>query len=164
MRMLTRTGQILLTFYCLGLIGCAEHVPEPILVPQGVPHISWEIQRGTRDNPDQDFVCHSDPRTDCVVAVTSAKEDVFATVHVYYHPGATPIRYTGSIEVGFFDESHTFRPNATVQPGGKPTGQTIADRVTKTPGVYDVRLEVVATVLEGGRSQSLRDQFKVVIK
>ena len=149
---------------CLGVFSCAEHVPEPVLVPQGVPHISWEIQRGTRDNTDQEFVCHSDPRTDCVIAVTGSKEEVFATVHVYYHPAATPIRYVGSVEVGFFDDPHTFRPDMTVQPGRKPTGQTIADRVTSKPGVYDVRLEVVATPPEGGRSQNLRDQFKVVIK
>ena len=152
---------------CLGVFSCAEHVPEPVLVPQGVPHISWEIQRGARDNLDQDFVCHSDPRTDCVIEVTSATEDVFATVHVYYHPAASPIRYTGSIEIGFFNgtaESHAFRPDMTVQPGGKPMGQTIADRVTKKPGVYDVRVEVVATPLDGGRSQSLRDQFRVAIK
>lgn len=159
--------KVLLLMSCLAAFGCAEHVPEPVLVPQGVPHISWEIQRGTRDNADQDFVCHSDPRTECVIVVSGEKEDVFATVHVYYHPAATPTRYTGSVEMGFFDgatESHTFRPNLTLPPGGKPMGQTITDRVTKNPGVYEVRLEVVATSVDGGRSQNIRDQFNVTIK
>jgi len=75
---------------------CAKRVPEPVGVAPGTPHISWIIMSGDRDNPDQEFVCQSDPRNDCVVPVSRPDAQVFADVHFYYHGAGAETKYTSA--------------------------------------------------------------------
>ena len=62
--------------------GCAERVPEPVLVPHDVPHISWNIHSGDAEYARRSVVCQSDPRTECVVPASREGQKVFATVHI----------------------------------------------------------------------------------
>jgi hypothetical protein len=79
---------------------CAKRAPEPAGVVRGTPHISWIIMSGDRDNPDQEFVCQSDPRNDCVLPVSRPDTQVFSDVHFYYHGAGAETKYTGSIDIG----------------------------------------------------------------
>lgn len=132
--------------------GCAEHIPEPVLVPQGAPHLSWNIHSGDAEDPGRNVICQSDPRTDCVVPASRDGRKVFATVHLFFHPAATETRYTGTVEVGFFDQVHEMTPNSTVKPGDAPTHHHINYIVTTKPGTYPLRIAIVATARETGQS------------
>ena len=97
--------------------GCATHVPEPAVSIPGTPHVSWIIMSGDRDNPDREFVCQSEPRTECVVPVSRPDARVFSDVHIYYHGAGAETKYTGSIQVGFFNRLDT--ASAMVPSSGK---------------------------------------------
>src|SRR5258705_12210054 len=81
---------------------CGMRIPEPGGIPPGTPHISWIIMSGDGDNPDRDFVCQSDPRSDCVLPVSRPDGQIFSDVHFYYHAAGAETKYTGSIGIGFF--------------------------------------------------------------
>jgi hypothetical protein len=146
------------------LSGCAERVPEPVLVPHDVPHISWNIHSGDAEDATPDVICQSDPRTACVVPASREGRKVLATVHMFYHPAATETKYAGTVDVGFFDEVHDMTPNSTVKPGAKPTHHTITDIVTSKPGTYPLRIAIVATSTQTGQDQNIRDEISVVVR
>jgi hypothetical protein len=146
---------------------CARRVPEPTGVAPGALHISWVIMSGDGDNPDQEFVCQSNPRNDCVLSASRADAQVFSNVHFYYHGAGPETKYAGSIDVAFFQgtpDARTIKANATV-----PKGQTIANHsvsgiVTSTAGSYPVTFTFVATVTQTGTSQPIRETVPVVVK
>ena len=147
--------------------GCVRRVPEPPGVAPGVPHISWVIMSGNRDNPDQDFVCQSDPPNDCVVPVSRPDARVFSDVHFYYHGAGQETRYTGSIRIGFFQgapESHEISTNITVKKNESITNQSVVDIVTTTPGRFTIAIDLVATSTPTGRSDPIRQEIPVVVK
>src|SRR6185295_20388622 len=88
---------------------CARPVPKPAGVAPGTPHVSWVIMSGDGDNPDQEFVCQSEPRSDCVIPVSRPDTQVFSDVHFYYHGAGAETKYTGAIDVGFFQGSPAAR-------------------------------------------------------
>jgi hypothetical protein len=146
---------------------CAKRVPEPVGVTPGTPHVSWVIMSGDRDNPDQDFVCQSDPRNDCVVPVSRPDALVFSDVHVYYHGAGAETKYAGSMQIGFFrgsTEARNIQTNITVQKTESITNQSVTGIVTETPGNYAVGFELVATSTDTGKSQPIREQVAVVVK
>jgi hypothetical protein len=145
---------------------CVTRVPKPAGIASGTPHISWVIMSGDRDNPDQDFVCQSDPRSDCVVPASRPDAQVFSDVHIYYHGAGADTKYTGSIDVGFFQgppESHRLQPNITVKKTDSIANQSVVGIVTATPGTYAVTFAIVAAVT-GGNSQPIREQVPVAVK
>ena len=83
-------------------LGCATRVPRPAGVPPGAAYVTWIIMSGNRDNPDQDFVCQSDRKDECVIPVSRPDAQVFSDVHFYYHAERADTTYAGSMEVGFF--------------------------------------------------------------
>jgi hypothetical protein len=146
---------------------CAKRVPEPVGVAPGAPHVSWVIMSGDRDNPDQDFVCQSDPRNDCVVPVSRPDALVFSDVHVYYHGAGAETKYAGSMQIGFFRgaaESRNIQTNITVQKTESITNQSVTGIVTETPGNYAVAFSLVATSIDSGITQPIREQVSVVVK
>jgi hypothetical protein len=147
---------------------CAKRVPEPVGVAPGTPHVSWVIMSGDRDNPDQDFVCQSDPRNDCVVPVSRPDAQVFSDVHVYYHGAGAETKYAGSMQIGFFrgaaESSRNIQTNITVQRTESITNQSVTGIVTDTPGNYALAFSLVATSTDTGRSQPIRQQVPVVVK
>ena len=145
---------------------CATRVPRPAGGVPGAPHVSWVIMSGDRDNPDQEFVCQSDPRTDCVVPATRPDAQVFSDVHFYYHGAGAETKYTGSIDVGFFQgspESRKIQANTTVPKTESITNHSVTGIVTAMPGSYPVTFALVANVAGTG-SQTIREEVPVAVK
>src|ERR1700738_4292154 len=82
---------------------CATRVPQPTGGPPGTPHVSWVVMAGDRDNPDAQFVCQSDPRNACALTASRPNAPVWSSVYFYYHGVGAEVKYTGSIQVGFFE-------------------------------------------------------------
>ena len=146
---------------------CANRVPQPAGGVAGAPYVSWVIMSGDRDNPDQAFVCQSDPRTDCVVPVSRPDAQVFSDVHFYYHGTGAETKYTGSIDLGFFQgspESRKIQANTTVQKTGTIINHSVTGIVTAMPGSYPVTFALVANVTDTGKSQTIREQVPVAVK
>ena len=162
--------QVLYVFTLCGLAtsaGCVRHVPEPTGVAPGAPHISWVIMSGDRDTPDQDFVCQSDPRNDCVVPVSRPDAQVFSDVHFYFHGAGPETRYTGTIQIGFFRDAGSGGPNRTditVKKNESITNQSVTGIVTVTPGTYAIKIDLTATSAQTGQSQPIREQVSVIVK
>lgn len=153
--------------FLLSAAGCAERIPEPVLKPHDVPHVSWEVHVGGLQGGRETTVCRSDPRTQCVVPATTESRKVFAMVHFFFHPAATPTRYTGAVQVGFFGgpaESHEMKPDVTVKPKQPAARHSISDFVTTFPGTYQLSVALVATSLPNGRKQTIRDEVTVLVK
>ena len=146
---------------------CAKRVPEPTGVAPGTPHISWIIMHGDSDNPDREFACQSDPRTECVLPVSTPEERVFSDVHFYYHGAGAETKYTGSIEVGFFQgspQSHTVQANTTVKKAESIMPHSVTGIVTSTPGTYPLNFALEATVTGAGKTQPIRERISTVVK
>ena len=114
---------------------------------------------GDGDNPDREFVCQSDPRNDCVVPVSSRDEQVFSEVHIYYHGAGGETKYTGSIDIGFFQGSTASRrlqANTTVEKAESIRNHSVTGIVTATPGSYAITFTLVATATDTGKSQPIR--------
>lgn len=150
----------------LATFGCADHARPRSAGPAGTPQVGWVIMSGDRDNPDQDFVCQSLPRSECVVPMSRAGAQVFSHVHIYYHPAATETKYTGSIQIGFFEGTgeHEFRPDVTVKPGGPAGNQSVVGIVTGKPGTSSLTIAVIAMSPQTGATQEMRDQVRVTVR
>ena len=147
-------------------ISCARHVPEPPTRVPGKPYVSWVIMSGDSDNADGDFVCQSDPRTDCLVPVSRADARVFSDVHVYYHGAGAETRYAGTMQIGFFQGSATAsktQVDIAVKQNGSITNQSVVGIVTSTPGSYTIDFDLIATV-DAAKGQPIRDQLKVIVR
>lgn len=143
---------------------CAVHPPPRAPGAPGEPKVGWVIMSGDRDTPDRDFVCQSEPQSECVMPVSRSGAQVFAHVHVYYHPGATETKYTGSVRVPFFDGgSYDFQPNLVVDARGDVGNQSIVGVVTSRPGTYPLTIAVVATPAVGS-AKDLRAQMPVLVR
>ena len=146
---------------------CATRVPEPAAVAPGTPHVSWVIMSGDSDNPDQEFVCQSNPLNDCVVPASRPDAQVFSDVHFYYHGAGAETKYTGSINIGFFQgsrESHEVQANITVKKDQSIANSSVTGIVTSTPGTYAITFALVATSTDTGKSQPIRVEVPVVVK
>jgi hypothetical protein len=143
---------------------CAGRVPVRAGLAPGTPHIGWVIMQGDRDNPDQQFVCQSDPRSDCVVPVSRADAQVFSNLYVYYHRAEAETKYSGKMLIGFFrgggEPAHD--TNITVPKSESIANQSTSGIVTDTPGEYAVTFELAATA--NGNSHSIREKIAVVVK
>lgn len=144
--------------------GCAKRIPEPAVGHPDAPHVGWVIMSGNAENPDRDFICQSNPRTECVMPVGRPDTRVLSHVHMYYHAASMVTKYTGSIRIGFFDQPHEINPNMTVKPGQPPGNQSVSDFVTSKPGTYMMEIAVVATSTQAEQKQDIRDQVRVIVK
>jgi hypothetical protein len=144
--------------------GCARRIPEPAVGHTDSPHLGWVIMSGDAGNPDRDFVCQSDPRTECVVPVDRPDTRVLGHVHVYYHAASTETKYTGAVRIGFFDQPHEINPSITVKPGESPGNQSVSGFVSAKPGPYAMSIAVVATSTQTRQTQDIRDDVSVIVK
>jgi len=162
-----RLAGLVLVGGVLVFVGCVKRVPEPSGVARGVPHISWVFMSGSRDTPDRDFVCQSDPPNECVIPASRSDNQVFADLHFYYHGAGAETKYTGTIQVGFFEgssETHRMSVNLTAKKDESITRQSVTDIVTSTPGTYTVSLDLTATSAGAVASQPIRQQVRVLVK
>jgi hypothetical protein len=149
------------------LSACAKRVPEPAVTTPGTPHVSWVIMHGDSDNPDREFACQSEPRTECVVPASRPGDKVLSNVHIYYHGAGPETKYEGSVQIGFFDGSaaaHTLRTSMVVKKTERIGNQSVSDIVTSKPGTYSVDFDLAATVTDSKKTQPLREKIVVVVK
>lgn len=147
--------------------GCARHVPEPAVSMPGAPHVSWIIMSGDSDNPDREFVCQSEPRTDCVVPVSRPDAQVFSDVHVYYHGAGAETKYTGSIQIGFFRGSPTsqsVKTDTAVKKTERIANQSVSGIVTSTPGTYLLDFALVGAVTDTTKTHPIQEKIRVVVR
>lgn len=146
---------------------CVRSVPKSTGIAPGTPHVSWVFMTGDRDNPDQDFVCQSYPRNDCVMQVSRHDAEVFSHVYFYYHGAGGETKYQGPIDIGFFQgspESHVAPTNITVKKNESIANQSVTGIVTSTPGTYVVTFDLTATVMDMGRKQPIRESVEVAVR
>src|SRR4051794_27860388 len=142
---------------------CETRVPVPAGGPAGAPRVGWVIMVGDRDNPDREFVCQSDPRTDCVIPASRGDSQAFSDVHFYFHPAATDTKYSGKIQVGFFEGAtpHELTPNVTVKRGDSRANTSVVGIVSSQPGAHDMTIAMVA---ESGTPREIRDRIRIDVK
>lgn len=128
-----------------------------------MPQVGWVIMSGDADNPDKDFVCQSNPRSECVVPVDRPDARVLSHVHVYYHAASIETKYTGSVRIGFFKEPHEINPSIIMKPGESPGNQSVSDFVSSKTGSYTLSIAVVAAP-QTGEARKISDQVSVIVK
>jgi len=148
----------------VGMEGCARSIPKAAGGAAGTARVGWVVMMGDRDNPDREFVCYSESPGDCMMPPSRSNGQVFADVHLYYHPAATETKYTGTIQIGFFNSAHELRPNFTVKPGESPANQSVVGIVSDKPGAYPLTIGVEATPAQGGATQPIREQVTVTVR
>ena len=148
----------------LCMLGCTRPIPKTAGGPAGLARVGWVIMIGDRDNPDRDFVCYSETPADCVMPPSRPGEQVFADVHLYYHPAAAETRYDGSIQVGFFSSPLELKPTFTVKPDASPENQGIVGIVSDKPGTYPFTIGIAATPTPGGAARQIREQVQVTVR
>ena len=144
--------------------GCLRRIPEPAGGRTDAPRVGWVIMSGDAENPDRDFVCQSNPPSECVVPVDRPDARVLAHVHLYYHGASTETRYTGAVRIGFFGKPREINPSITVKPGEPAGNQSVSDFVSSKPGTYTMSIAVVATPTQAGEAQNIRDQVSVIVR
>lgn len=163
-----RTLPIIVVIFALTLAtSCARGVPKPAGAP-GTPQISWVLMYGDSDNPDREFACQSEPRTECVVPASKPDAQVFSDIHFYYRGAGTETRYEGTINIGYLrqgaaSESHTSRINVTVKKNESITNSSVTGIVASTPGTYTVTISATTTATDTSKTQSIRESIPVIV-
>jgi hypothetical protein len=160
----TKTMSVVTTGVVLLTMGCGKRVPVPSAGTPGTPHVGWVIMVGDRDNPNRDFVCQSDPRTDCVMPASRPDDQAFTDVHFYFHPAKAEATYRGTIVIPFFEGStpHELKTDVTVKQGDAIANSSVSGIVPSKPGTYPMTIEVVAD--SGGATRQIRDRVTVIVK
>ena len=146
---------------------CARAIPRPAGVAPGTPYVTWVLMSGDRENPDRDFVCQSEPRTECVVPASRPNEQVLSDVHLYYHGVGADIRYVGSVRIGYFrvsPDSQQIQTNMTVKKNESIANQSVVGIVTDTPGSYEITFDLTAESTPAGTKREIRERLPVVVK
>ena len=143
--------------------GCERRVHAPPTGPPGTPRVGWVIMVGDRDNPDREFVCQSDPRSECMMPASRPNDQAFTAVYFYFHSATTDTRYTGTIQIGFLEGSTPYevKPNVTVKRGASAAASSISGIVSSKPGNYPMTITVDA---ESGSTHLIRDRIPVTVK
>ena len=161
-----REAVLAMTIAAVLTAACGKRVPEPPNVAPGTPHVSWVIMSGDRDNADREFVCQSDPRTDCVMPVSRPDEQAFADVHVYYHGAGAETKYHGTVAIGFLEGSAaaSVAPTSLVVKKDEAfANQSVTGIVTSKPGTYAVTFKLTATVTGTGNTHPIEQSLPVVV-
>ena len=159
-----RTMTVVITEVVLLTMGCGKRVPVPSVGTPGNPQVGWVIMVGDRDNPNREFVCQSDPRTDCVIPASRPGDQAFTDVHFYFHPAKAEVTYRGTILIPFFEGStpHELKTDVTVKQGDAIANSSVSGIVPSKAGTYPMTIDVVAE--SGGASQRIRDRVPVIVK
>ena len=147
--------------------GCGARAPRPITGTPGAPQVGWVIMSGDAENPNHDFVCQSNPRSECVMPVSRADAKTHSAVYFYYHPAAVETRYAGTIQIGFFEgasSSHQMRPDFAVKAKDSAASHSITGIVTSRPGTYEMAIDVAATPTGSGAKQDIREKVQVLVR
>jgi hypothetical protein len=146
---------------------CSKRIPQPANRAPGTPYISWIIMFGDADNPDREFACQSDPRSECVVPVSRPDEQVFSNIHVYYHGAGAETKYEGAFQVGFLQgssASNEFRVSNVLKKNEAIYNQSVRGLVTTSPGPYTLAFNVTPTVSASDKRQAIQQEVSVAVK
>jgi hypothetical protein len=162
-------ARLLIAATTLGILAsaCGKRVPKPVNVPPGTPHVTWVLMYGDRDNPDREFACQSDPRSDCVLPASRPAAQVFSDLHLYFHRAGGETRYEGTTNIGYMQGSsgsHTLRTNITVGKSESITNQSVIGIVRSAPGAYAVTFSMTARLTDSGRTVPIQQTIEVSLK
>jgi hypothetical protein len=146
--------------------GCATHVPDHVAADESRPHISWELRSG--NDGDEEFICGSEePAKPCVLAASTEKNRVLATVRLFAHPAAHPTSYLGFFRAPFIQRETDLRLgeiNTTVEPEARPVGATVVGQVTSNPAASTLSISVDATQFGALNPLRFRQDVPVIVK
>lgn len=143
------------------MVSCAEHrMPKPVGAVTA-PRVGWVIMQGSSDNPDEEFVCQSNPRSSCEMSASRTGRQVFSEVHLYFHPIGVNARYEGRAHIGFLGQGHSMQLNESVKPEGV-SNHSVVGIVTDKPGEYAMDLSVDATTPTG--PAHLQERIPIAVK
>jgi hypothetical protein len=151
----------------LAFAGCGPQRPQPVVSATGAPQVGWVVMSGGAENPNHDFVCQSNPRSECVLPASRADEKTYAAVYFYYHSAAVDTRYTGTIQIGFFEgasASHQLRPDFTVKAKDSPASHSVDGIVSSKPGRYEIAIDVTATAAGSAAKQNVQERVQVIVR
>ena len=141
---------------------CATHIPESTTAPRGVPRVGWVLMTGDRQNPDDHYVCQSEPRTEpCVLAPSRPDHQVFAHVYFYFRPASADAKYTGRIELDFLQGAQPLTPNVLVKASDKPAQTSVMGLVLPTPGSHQITIALVA---QGEQRREISERVPVDVR
>jgi hypothetical protein len=145
---------------------CASRIPQPANTAPGMPNVTWVLMYGDSDNPDQEFACQSDRKTDCVLPASRPGEQVFSDLHFYYHGTGGQTRYEGTRSIGHLQVtgSYTSRTDITVAKGQSIANQSVTGIVTSMPGTYAVTLSLTATMMATGKMQPVQETIPITVR
>jgi hypothetical protein len=144
---------------------CAAHRIPAVEGDANEPRVGWVIMHGHQDNPDEEFGCQSNPRSDCAVDVSGSSGQTFAEVHLYFHPTQTETNYSGSLRVGFFRDTSASPSKlapVTVKPGNV-ANYSVIGLVTDRPGRYTLTLDITG-VSQSGVTQHIQEEVTVDVQ
>jgi hypothetical protein len=145
----------------LGMSGCTTHrVPAP-LGDASSPRLGWVIMHGSASNPDEEFVCQSNPQNACALPASTAQRRVFSNVHLYFHPTGQPARYEGTLQIGFLGDGRPAKLALAV-PAKEVSNDSVVGIVTEKPGEYAIALSATAMTPTG--PVTLNERVPVTIK
>ena len=144
--------------------GCAPHRIPLALGSIDEPRASWRIRAGKA--LDEREVCRSDVDQPCVIHISSQDEPVSIVVSVYLHPVAdAKTTYQGAFFAEFIATTaisgYERQVDVAIEPGRKPTGLSVAGRLTSTPGRYFFRMSLLAEVPMHGDPHQLDQTIPV---
>jgi hypothetical protein len=145
--------------------GCAEHRTPRAAGEPGAPRVGWIVMYGDSDNPDAEFACQSNPRTDCVVPASRPDGQTFSEVHLYLHPTPAETKYSGAMQIGFFrgnKAAQELKASDTVKPG-QVANHSIVGIVTDKAGPQVLNVEFKA-VMASGEIRQIHDQVTVLVR
>ena len=145
----------------LGLVACGSHTGPVPVGERSVPRVGWVIMQGTADNPDEEFVCQSNPRNDCTMRASTADRKVFTDVFLYFHPIGMPVRYEGDAEISFLNATHHL-PIATPVDAKNVARNSVVGIVSEKPGTYNLTFSATATTSAG--PVQIADRVPVTVK
>jgi hypothetical protein len=123
--------------------------------------MGWVIMHGSADNPDEEYVCQSNPRDTCVLPASMGQRKVFSEVHLYFHPIGTRARYEGTRQIGFFGDSRPSPLTIEVSPK-EVSNDSVVGIVTDKPGQYALNVSVTASTEKG--PVQLTEQIPVTVE
>ena len=148
------------------MASCAKRVPEPAGLPPGVPHVSWIIMYGDRDNADAEFACQSTGPRECVLPVSRPEARVFSDVHLYFHGVGRETTYRGTFRLEFLNggdaTQHDFTVETIVRGDREISNHAVTGIVTSKPGRYTFRVTVDAMIT--GASTPIHEDVPVQVE
>jgi hypothetical protein len=99
-----------------------------------------------------------------MMPVSRPDRRVYAHVHLYFHPAGVETRYTGSVQIGFFESATEVKPDVAVKAGGPVGNHSVTGIVTDAPGQRTLTIAVVATPTASGSTQQIREQVPVLVR